>query len=213
MGKENQFMAGTGKAGEAAAPPRFAEVFGFQVPLDTYYVHRGHTWAKIEANGHVRVGIDDFAQKVFGPPDAIELPERGDVYFQNHICLALIRGGRRAKFMAPVDGLIEDINPQVKQEPRLINHDPYGAGWLFCMRSINLKYNIPNLHYGEATAAWIDAEANRLLQMLASDVGVTLPDGGVIIDDVYGHFPALAWRRLVQEFLLQDMSQLWKKRP
>jgi hypothetical protein len=43
-------------------------------------------------------------------------------------------------------------------------------------------------------------------------VGATLPDGGAIIDDVYGHFPAMGWRRLVQEFFLQDLTKNWKKR-
>jgi hypothetical protein len=45
-----------------------------------------------------------------------------------------------------------------------------------------------------------------------SEIGVTLPSGGAIIDDVYGHFPQLGWRRLVREFLLKDLTQTWKKR-
>ncbi len=45
-----------------------------------------------------------------------------------------------------------------------------------------------------------------------AQIGVTLPDGGAIIDDVYGHFPKLGWRRLVQEFFLQDLTRTWKKR-
>ncbi len=212
MGKENHRPIDTGETAVPVPPPRFVEVFGFQVPIDTYYIHRGHTWVRIADNDQVRVGIDDFAQKVFGPADEVELPEPGGVYFQNHVCLALIRGGRRAKFLAPVDGLIEEINLQVQRQPRLINQDPYGEGWLYRLRPINLKYNLPNLHFGDATVNWMDMEAHRLLAMLEADVGVTLPDGGAIIDDVYGHFPALAWRRLVQEFLLQDLSRLWKKR-
>lgn len=212
MGKGNYLPPGSGEGRGPVLPPRFVEVFGFQVPVDTYYIHRGHAWVKIEDDGQVRVGLDDFAQKVFGPADEVELPRRGDIYFQSHVCLALVRGGRRAKVLAPVDGLVEDINLQVQSQPGLINQDPYGAGWLYRLRPINLKYNLSNLQYGETTLAWIESEAHRLLGMLESDVGVTLPDGGAIIEDVYGHFPALAWRRLVQEFLLQDLSRLWKKR-
>lgn len=212
MGKENYRPPDPGEVGAPVPPPRFAEVFGFQVPIDTYYLHRGHTWIRVVDDGQVKVGIDDFAQKVFGPADAVELPESGDISFQNHICLALVRAGRRAKFLAPVDGLVEDINVAVQRQPQLIQQDPYGEGWLYRLRPINLKYNLANLQCGEAAVAWMTAEAHRLLAMLESDVGVTLPDGGAIIDDVYGNFPALAWRRLVQEFLLQDLSRLWKKR-
>jgi len=207
MGKENS-QQGSG----AETSPTFVAVFGFQVPIDTYYLHRGHTWAKIEENGLVTIGLDDFAQKVFGPADAVELPEPGGVYFQSHVCLALVRQGRRAKVLAPVDGLVEEINLQVQASPRLINDDPYGAGWLCRFRPINLKYNLSNLQRGPETAAWFEAEGHRLLQLVESQAGMTLPDGGTIVADVYGHFPELNWRRLVQEFLLQDLAQLWKKR-
>ena len=37
--------------------------------------------------------------------------------------------------------------------------------------------------------------------LLESSTGVTLPSGGTIIDDVFGHYPQLGWERLVQEFL------------
>jgi|YNPNPStandDraft_1061719.scaffolds.fasta_scaffold43030_2 glycine cleavage system H lipoate-binding protein len=207
MGKENS------SPNNGASPsPTFAAVYGFQVPVAKYYLHRGHAWATIEETGLVRMGVDDFVPKVFGPAEAVELPEPGGVYFQGHVCLALVRQGRRAKVLAPVDGLVEEINLQVQERPQLLNDDPYGAGWLCLMRPINLKYNLPNLHYGAETVAWFEAESQRLLQMVASEAGVTLPDGGTIINDVYGHFPELNWRRLVQEFLLQDLTRVWKKR-
>ncbi len=50
--------------------------------------------------------------------------------------------------------------------------------------------------------AWTNNEAHRLLSLLESSVGVTLPDGGTIVDDVFGHYPQLGWERLVREFLL-----------
>ena len=35
---------------------------------------------------------------------------------------------------------------------------------------------------------------------------------GDLVDDVYGHFPKLGWRRLVQEFFLSNVTRHWKKR-
>ncbi|MBW1841876.1 MAG: hypothetical protein JRI75_08800, partial [Deltaproteobacteria bacterium] len=46
--------------------PKYTKVSGFRV-ADDYYHHLGHSWAHIEADGIVRVGIDDFTSKVFGP--------------------------------------------------------------------------------------------------------------------------------------------------
>lgn len=207
MSKENNTQKSQPKAAG-----QFVDVFGFSVPTDRYYIHRGHAWAKVEDSGQVRVGMDDFSQKIFGPADEVDFPEVGNVYYQNHVCMALAREGHKAKVLAPVDGLIEEINPKVRQEPRLIHDDPYNEGWLFLVKPINLKYNLSSLHYGETNAAWIDEESHRLLSLLDTEAGVTLPSGGAVIDDVYGNFPKLGWRRLVREFLLQDLTQTWKKR-
>lgn len=203
--------------GQQGVPPpartlETVEVFGFQVPVGRYYLHRGHAWALVEEDGQVRVGMDDFSQKILGPPDEVDLPEVGNVYYQDHVCMALVRQGHKAKVVAPVDGLIEEINQEVRRQPHLVHDDPYGAGWLFRVKPSNLEYNLDNLYAGDKIAVWIDEESHRLLNLMDSEIGVTLPSGGVIIDDVYGNFPKLGWRRLVKEFLLQDLTRTWKKR-
>jgi len=199
--------------------PQMRDVFGFQVPIDTYYLHRGHAWAVLESEDRVRVGLDDFSQKILGPAEEVRLPEVGKVYYQDHLCLALVRQGKKASFEAPVDGPIEAVNPKVRQNPHLIHDDPYGEGWLFLVKPNNLRRNLENLLSGEANAAWIDEESHRLLNLMDTRVGVTLPDGGAIVDDVIGQYPDLGWRPLVQEFFLQNLTKKgfitpakWKKR-
>ncbi len=186
---------------------KMVEVFGFQVPTDTYYLHRGHAWAVLEGTGQVRVGLDDFSQKILGPADDLKLPEVGKVFYQDHLCLALFKQGRKASFEAPVDGVIEAINPKIRQKPSLIHDDPYGEGWLFLVKPINLQGNLDNLFSGEANATWINEESHRLLNLMESTVGVTLPDGGAVVDDLYGHYPDIGWRPLVQEFFLQNLPR------
>lgn len=186
---------------------KMVEVFGFQVPTDTYYLHRGHAWAVLEGTGQVRVGLDDFSQKILGPPDDLKLPEVGKVYYQDHLCLDLLQQGRKASFEAPVDGVIEAINPKIRQKPSLIHDDPYGEGWLFLVKPINLQGNLDNLFSGEANATWINEESHRLLNLMESTVGVTLPDGGAVVDDLYGHYPDIGWRPLVQEFFLHNPTR------
>ena len=122
--------------------------------------------------------------------------------------MALIRQKRLASVLAPVDGIIEAINPKVRQQPSLVHDDPYGEGWLFLVKPTNLQRNLDNLFFGETNAAWIDQEAHRLLDLM----GPTLPDGGAIVDDVFGHYPQLQWEHLVREFLLPLMTKGWKKR-
>jgi glycine cleavage system H lipoate-binding protein len=176
------------------------EVFGIMVATSRY-LHRGHTWAAPEHNGRVRVGLDDFSQKVLGPADDLELPEPGQEMHHDRVGLALMRRGKKAAVLAPLNGIIEAVNPRVRQSPRLAHYDPYGEGWLLEVTPTNLQPDLKNLLWGQGNVAWIENEAHRLRGLLATSAGATLPSGGIIIDDVFGHYPQLGWRRLVQEFL------------
>ncbi len=187
--------------------PQMEEVLGFQVPAENYYLHRGHAWVLLEGNDRVRVGLDDFSQKLLGPADELKLPEIGKVYYQDHLCLALFREGKKASFEAPVDGAIETINPMIRQNPSLIHDDPYGEGWLFTVKPVNLRRNLENLLSGEEAVIWINEESSRLLNLMETRAGVTLPDGGSIVDDVYGNHQELGWKPLVQEFFLQNLTR------
>ena len=196
----------------STSSPQMTDVFGFQVPITDYYLHSGHTWVLLESENQVRVGLDDFSQKIMGPADKLKLPDVGKVYYQDHICMSLVRQGHKAPFLAPVDGIIENVNPKVLQKPGLIHDDPYQEGWLFSVRADNLQRNLANLFSGESNAVWIDQESHRLLSFMETTTGVTLPDGGSIIDDVYGHYPELGWRPLVQDFFLPTLTRGWEKR-
>lgn len=209
---KTQVTMAEGKPQVASLATQTVEVFGFQVPVSRYYLHPGHAWAYLEDDGRVRIGLDHFSQKILGPAEAVELPQVGQTYYQGHVFLTLIRQGHKAKFLAPVDGVVEEVNEAAARQPALIHDDPYGAGWLCRVRPTNLQQNLDNLMGGEATAAYIEAEAHKLLNLMGSEAGVTLPDGGAVIDDVYGHFPQVGWRRLLREFFLRELTKTWKKR-
>lgn len=185
-----------------AAPdrPKVQQVFGFAVPTSSY-LHRGHTWAALENTGRVRIGLDDFSQKVLGPADKMKLPSPGQEFHHDAVGLTLVRQGKKAAVLAPLDGIIEAVNPKVRKSPGLAHDDPYGEGWLFVVTPTNLKPDLENMLFGQRNVSWIENESHRLLGLLESSAGVTLPSGGTIIDDVYGHYPQLGWERLVQEFL------------
>lgn len=195
------------KDNQALSPGvQMEEVFTIKVPTSDYYLHRGHAWALLEDTGLVRVGMDDFSQKVFGPADELKMPAVGMVYYQGHICMALVSQGQKAFFLAPVDGAIAAVNPAVREKPSLIHDDPYGEGWLLKVLPTNLQRNLANLSSGEANVAWINQESHRLINLVETGVGFTAPDGGTFINAVHSHYPQLGWRGLVQEFLQTSLK-------
>jgi glycine cleavage system H lipoate-binding protein len=180
--------------------PKVQEVFGIPVPTSSF-LHRGHTWVALENAGRVRIGLDAFSQKVLGPADQIRLPDPGETIHTDKAALVLSRQGREAAVLAPLEGVIEAVNPQVRLRPSLAHEDPYGAGWLFVVSPNNLKVDLEKMLFGQCNLSWIEHESHRLLGMLETAAGVTLPSGGALLDDVFGAYPQLGWERLVREFL------------
>jgi hypothetical protein len=123
------------------------------------------------------------------------------VFRQDTTGLSVARQGRPAGVLAPVDGIIEAVNPEVRRHPEVIHQYPYEEGWLFVVAPTRLKPNLEKLLYGEKNLAWIHYESHRLLGLLESTTGATLPDGGTMVNDVYRSFPGLGWDTLVKEFL------------
>ena len=180
--------------------PKVQEVFGISVPTFNF-LHRGHTWVALENDGRVRIGLDDFVHKILGPADRISLPQVGEEVHADQVALTLSRQGKKAPVLAPVNGVIEAVNPRIGPCPGLAHDDPYGEGWLMLVTPTNLKPDLEKMLFGQCNVAWVEHEYHRLLGMLGSSLGITQPCGGSIIDDVFGRYPQLGWQRLVREFL------------
>jgi glycine cleavage system H lipoate-binding protein len=179
---------------------RVHEIFGCQVATSNF-LHRGHTWVALESAERVRIGLDDFSQKVLGLPTKIRLPKIGQHITINKPFLSLNRQEKKAKFLAPVNGVIEAVNPIVDKKLEVIHNDPYGKGWLFLVTPSNLKRDLGEMLFGQCNIAWTESEIIKLLGMLELAPGMILPTGGELINDVYGNYPQLGWERLVHEFL------------
>jgi glycine cleavage system H lipoate-binding protein len=184
----------------APEKPRVHEVFGIQVPTSNF-LHCGHTWVALENANRVRLGLDDFSQKVLGPATNLNLPKIGQKIKGNEPFLTLSRQREKAEVLAPLDGIIEAVNPKVRERPEVAHDDPYGEGWLFMVTPSNLKGDLQEMLFGQCNIAWTESEIIKLLGILQTASGVILPTGGAIIDDIYGNYPQLGWKRLVHEFL------------
>ncbi len=168
-----------------------------------YYYHRGHTWARVEYGGQVRVGIDDFAARLLGPPEGLELPALGSALNQGEPGVELRRGGHRAGMLSPVQGIVVAVNPNLRHRPGLANHSPYASGWCLILQPTRLTRDLRSLLFGTQTEGWLDHEAGRLAELLDRESGYRLAaTGGRVVEDIYGSVEGLDWDELVQGFLL-----------
>jgi glycine cleavage system H lipoate-binding protein len=178
---------------------------GFNVARDHYY-HFGHSWARVEYGGRVRIGIDDFALRLLGPQDQIEIPGLGSRIGQNEPQAVLKRNGKLAPTLSPVDGTVVAVNHHVLNKSTLANDDPYGEGWLMVVQPASLRNNLKNLFFGSESLAWVDDEYFRLQKLMGETYGEEIQykmaaTGGEALTDIYGEVSEIGWDRLVSEFL------------
>jgi glycine cleavage system H lipoate-binding protein len=183
-----------------AFPAEMQQVKGFDVPMG-YYFHNGHAWARIESGGYIRVGLDDFALKVLGEADALDLPLIGKELDQSKAGWGLKRKDNLADVLSPVNGVIMEVNSKVRENPKLANNEPYGDGWLFMVRTPDVKGTMKSLMVDQDSLSWINTEVSQLETMIEEVAGPLAADGGYLADDIYGNLPDLGWKNLTQKFL------------
>lgn len=187
---------------EAPGRPRLvpAVVAGFEVPDNLRY-HPGHTWAAAETPDRVRVGIDDFAAKLTGGINRIDIPERGQWIRQGQRIIAMHHDGGEIDLVSPIEGTVVDINTRALDNPQLAKNDPYGEGWLLAVNSPDADTNFRNLLGGTVARRWMDDAAARL-RAIAAPAAALAQDGGVAVDNVIEQLPEADWGKLQKEFFL-----------
>ncbi|MGI5164584.1 glycine cleavage system protein GcvH [Spirillospora sp. CA-253888] len=83
----------------------------------------------------VTVGITAHAADALGEIVFIELqPGEGDTVEAGESCGEVESTKSVSELYSPVSGEITAINQSVLDEPKVINDDPYGEGWIFKVR-------------------------------------------------------------------------------
>jgi glycine cleavage system H protein len=128
-----------------------ATVDGFEFPEGLWYDPAEHLWlapGAPDAGGSraVTVGLDALGVEALGEVVYIQLVDPGGRVRQGEALGSLEAEKMVRPVVAPVSGLVTEVNALLLAAPRLLNTDPYGRGWLARI----------------AAERW-DAEAGRLL--------------------------------------------------
>lgn len=186
--------------------PKYANVLGFQV-ADDYYYHPGHSWGHMELDGSIRIGIDDFISKVFGPPDTITLPSVGDLLKQSEVGWELNRNDHKAPIVSPMSGTVIAVNDNVKKRPEITHDDPYDTGFLLLLKPSDPELDMKKLYMGKECFQWMEEEHQSLLDILGPEYERLAATGAEAISDIFGHIPDLDWDTLVSKFLQKRMKR------
>ncbi|MBN1198541.1 MAG: hypothetical protein JXA23_04245 [Bacteroidales bacterium] len=173
------------------------------------YFDKTHTWAFMEQDGVVKIGIDDFLQHVIGPVTRIELKKPGDRINKGDSLCTLIQKGKQLNIYAPVSGRIKGQNERLLADLSTINQYPYTDGWIYSIEPENWVREITFLFMAEKYNAWIKEEFARLKDFLATLVArhasfsssVVLQEGGQLRDHVLTDLDPEIWEDFQIKFI------------
>jgi glycine cleavage system H lipoate-binding protein len=181
-------------------PVSALNIHGVRLPQGVY-LHPGHCWVSLEEEETVRIGLDDFSLRVLAPLDCVEAPLVGKRLHQNRPAIGLRRGERHAWALAPVDGVVTEVNPRLREEGVPAGADGYADRWVLRAHARQLRTNLHDLMIGEQASAFMQTEIERLLRKVEEKTGPLAADGGELGSDIYGHLPQLGWDELAAAFL------------
>lgn len=181
-------------------PVTVQSVEGFELPHGVY-LHHGHTWLKVEENSEVRVGLDDFALRLLGPPERIDAPLMGKTVHRDTAAFSVHRGKHVARALSPVTGVVTATNPILREKGQTAHRAPYTDGWIARIYAPDLRSDLRQLRLGAEALDFLEAEISGLYAMIESQAGPLATDGGRLGHDIFGGLPQIGWDRLTRRFL------------
>ena len=154
------------------------------------FFDKSHTWAYMEKDGMVKIGIDDFLQHVTGSISKVKMKEAGEHVKKGDVLLSLIQHGKKLNVYSPISGIIKENNNNLHENASLINKSPYGQGWVYSIESDNWIRDLKTFAMGEIYKDWLKKEFVRLKDFLAlaanmkeaKQMQFVMQDGGELKD-------------------------------
>ncbi len=98
--------------------------------IDGLYYTKEHLWVKADGDDAV-IGITDYGQHQLGDVVYVELPET-DSQIEAGEKVASVESVKAAiDIFSPLTGKVLSVNEDLKEDPSLVNIDPYEEGWLY----------------------------------------------------------------------------------
>jgi glycine cleavage system H lipoate-binding protein/ABC-type phosphate transport system substrate-binding protein len=185
------------------------------VPKGLYF-DKTHTWAFMEQNGEVKVGIDDFLQHLTGAITRIKMKNQGDKVKKGELIMSVIQYGKQLNLYSPVSGVILKQNETLNTNSSLVNSSPYNDGWVYMIEPENWARENQLLFTADKYRQFIKNEFTRLKDFLAAALNtdtekygrLVLQDGGELREGVLSNLGPEIWEDFQTKYI-DPSRQLW----
>lgn len=97
-------------------------------PDDLLY-SREHFWVRVDGD-LATIGLTDHGQDKLGEIASLDLPEADSYVEWNEPFGSIEAAGATIDLIAPVSGVVMNVNDDITDDAVVINSDPYDTGWL-----------------------------------------------------------------------------------
>ncbi|HVG17362.1 MAG TPA: glycine cleavage system protein GcvH [Chitinophagaceae bacterium] len=101
-------------------------------PENLHYT-KEHEWVKVDGD-EATIGITEFAQRELGDIVYVEVETIGKELTAGSVFGTVEAVKTVSDLFLPVSGSITEVNPELNNNPELVNTDPYGKGWMVRMK-------------------------------------------------------------------------------
>jgi glycine cleavage system H protein len=98
------------------------------IPAELKYT-KEHEWVRVEGNT-ATIGITAFAQGELGDIVYVEVDTLDEEVAQDQVFGTVEAVKTVSDLFSPLSGTVTELNPDLADNPELVNTDPYGAGWM-----------------------------------------------------------------------------------
>lgn len=134
------------------------QVEEYLLPDELLYDEK-HGWVRVEGDTAV-VGLTDFSQKLAGTFVHIVPPRPGKKAEKGKPLCAIESAKWVGRVYCPVSGEIVEVNADLKKNPKTMNDDPYGAGWIAKIKLAD-PAELDSLMKVDQAAEFVKAEAAK----------------------------------------------------
>ena len=163
-------------------------------------VSAGHCWASLAQDGTARIGPDDFARKLLGRADAVELPEVGMEVKAGERLFSIRQDGKQAHFHAPLSGKVVKVNTGLARDNDRLDTLSYARSWVCVVEGEDLDTELPKLKIGKSAVALFQEDIVRFRSFLKKASGSEVSDPADLCIGAFETLDDSRWEAAAREF-------------
>ncbi|MDO4755297.1 MAG: glycine cleavage system protein GcvH [Parabacteroides sp.] len=97
-------------------------------PAELKYT-KDHEWIRVDGD-IAYVGITDYAQSELGEIVFVDITTEGETVEKEEVFGTIEAVKTVSDLFMPAGGEVLEVNPDLEEQPELVNEDAYGKGWI-----------------------------------------------------------------------------------